>query len=319
MRSWTRASSSDAPAAGPGAAGAPRGKTTSASPIAARDTAPLRRHRGLGSVVVGVLILGATAVIALGAPLLAPRDPTRIAMLERLRPPSWAGGKGGYLLGTDHLGRDVLSRTVYGARVSLLVGASAVLGSGALGVTLGLLAGYVGGRFDDAVMRLADVQQSFPYLALAIAVVGILGPGLGKLILVLAVTGWVLYARVVRAEVLGVREHEFVEAAHALGVSDLGIMARHVLPNIRSSVIIVATFNFAYFIVAEASLTFLGLGLDPSTPSWGMMLSDSRNYLHVAWWYPTVPGTGLMLTVMAANLLGDGLRDLWDPRMRASE
>ena len=270
--------------------------------------------------MLGLGILAVVTVVGLAAPVLAPADPTRIDMLRRIKPPSWAaGGRPGHLLGTDHMGRDVLSRTIYGAQVSLLVGASAVVGSGALGITLGLLAGYYKGRLDDGIMRLADIQQSFPYLALVIAVVAVLGPGLNKLILVLAFTGWVLYARVVRGEALVLREREFVEGARALGTSDLGIMARHILPNIVSPVIIIATFNFAYFIIAEASLTFLGLGVDPTTPSWGMMLSDSRNYLHVAWWYPTFPGLALMLTVMGANLLGDGLRDVWDPRLRSAQ
>jgi peptide/nickel transport system permease protein len=269
--------------------------------------------------VLGLIVLGLVAVVGLTAPLLAPSDPGTVGLLQRLKPPMWVeGGAAAHPLGTDHLGRDMLSRLLYGARVSLIVGIVAVVGSGLIGVTLGLVAGYYRGMLDDVIMRVADVQQSFPFLALAIAVVAVLGPGLNNLILVLAVTGWVLYARVVRAEVLSLREKEFIEAARSAGASDARIMSRHVLPNVLSAVVIIGTFNLAYFIIAEASVTFLGLGVDPTTPSWGMMLSDSRNYLQVAWWYPSFPGLALMLTVLGANLLGDGLRDVWDPRMQAT-
>lgn len=285
----------------------------------ARTRVRLRNSPGFGQVAIGLILLGLVAILGLLAPLLAPADPGTVGLLQRLKPPAWqVGGLPAHLLGTDHLGRDVLSRLLYGARVSLIVGVVAVVGSGVIGVALGLVAGYYRGRLDDAIMRLADIQQSFPYLALAIAVVAVVGPGLQNLIIVLAVTGWVLYARVVRAEVLSVREKEFIEAARAAGASDRRIMMRHVLPNVMSAIIIIATFNLAYFIIAEASVTFLGLGVDPATPSWGMMLSESRNYLQVAWWYPTFPGLALLLTVLAANLLGDGLRDLWDPRMRSN-
>ncbi len=293
-----------------------------ASPQAADEpqAAAVRgRRRGLGQVMTGLAVLGVVLLVALAAPLLSPADPGRIDMLKRLKPPSWLpGGAAGHLLGTDHLGRDALSRLVYGTRVSMVVGIVAVLGSGVLGVMLGLLAGYYRGFVDEVIMRVADIQQSFPYLALAIATVAVVGGGLTNLIMILALTGWILYARVVRAEVLSIREKEFIEAARALGASGPRIMLRHILPNVLASTIIMATFSFAFMIIAEASLTFLGLGVDPSTPSWGMMLSESRNYLEVAWWYPTFPGLALLLTVMSANVLGDGLRDLWDPRMRSA-
>lgn len=284
-----------------------------------RAAAVRQRRRGHRQVTFGLVILGVVALVALAAPLLSPADPGRIDMRKRLKPPSWLpGGADGHLLGTDHLGRDVLSRLVYGTRVSMIVGTVTVLGSGVLGVMLGLLAGYYRGIADEVIMRVADIQQSFPYLALAIATVAVLGAGLTNLVIILALTGWILYARVVRAEVLSIREKEFIEAARALGTSGPRIMLRHILPNILASTIIMATFSFAFMIIAEASLTFLGLGVDPSTPSWGMMLSESRNYLEVAWWYPTFPGLALLLTVMGANILGDGLWDLWDPRRRSA-
>ncbi|MBI3966447.1 MAG: ABC transporter permease [Chloroflexi bacterium] len=276
----------------------------------------LAPFRESGAVALGAGILLLATLIAITAPLLAPVDPLRIDLLRKLQPPVWAGGAWPNLLGTDHLGRDVLSRTLYGTQISLIVGLFSVIGSGTLGIALGLLAGYFRGMVDAVIMRVADVQQSFPYLALAIAVVAVLGPGLWNLILVLAATGWILYARVVRAEVLSIREREFVLSARAMGATDLRIMLRHVLPNILAPTIIVATFSFAYVIIAEASLSFLGLGVDPSTPSWGLMLSESRNYLQVAWWYPSFPGIALLVTVMGTNLLGDGLRDLWDPRLQ---
>jgi peptide/nickel transport system permease protein len=284
-----------------------------------RSRGSVRSQAGFGQATAGFILLGLIAILGLLAPLLAPADPGTVGLLQRLKPPvGLDGALAANPLGTDHLGRDLLSRLLYGARVSLIVGVVAVVGSGLIGVALGLVAGYYRGLLDDAIMRLADIQQSFPYLALAIAVVAVVGPGLQNLILVLAVTGWVLYARVVRAEVLSIREKEFIEAARAAGASDNRILMRHILPNVTSAIIIIATFNLAYFIIAEASVTFLGLGVDPATPSWGMMLSESRNYLQVAWWYPTFPGLALLLTVLAANLLGDGLRDLWDPRMRSN-
>ncbi len=284
---------------------------------ALRRSRPLVQRRGAGLVLLGLGILALTTLVALGAPLIASADPGRVSPIDRLKPPAWLpGGSPVHLLGTDQLGRDLFARLVYGARVSLLIGTVAVLGSGLLGVALGLVAGYYRGRTDAIVMRVADIQQAFPYLALAIAVVGVLGASLQNLMIVLAVTGWILYARVVRAEVLSLREKEYIEAARALGCSDARIMLRHVLPNVISPVIVVATFSFATMIIAEASLTFLGLGVDPTVPSWGTMLSDSRNYLQVAWWYPTFPGLALMLVVVGANLMGDGLRDMWDPRIQ---
>lgn len=273
-----------------------------------------RRRPGLVQIGIGVALLAPFVLMAVAAPLLAPMDPNQVNMINRLVPPIWAeGGTAAHLLGTDHLGRDLLSRVIFGARVSMLVGVVAVVGSGTIGVSLGLMAGYYRKAVDSVVMGFGEIQQSFPFLALAITVVAVIGQGLGKLMLVLMLGGWILYARVVRGEAMALAQRDFVDAARALGASDLRIMFRCILPNITASIMIVSTFNFAWFIIAEASLSFLGLGVDPSMPSWGQMLSDSRNYLATAWWYPTFPGLALVGCVLGANLLGDGLQDYMDP------
>ena len=239
-------------------------------------------------------------------------------MLERrLLPPAWqVRGNWAFPLGSDHLGRDILSRLIYGARISLLVGVTAVAISGLLGVALGLLAGYRGGRLDRLVMRLVDVQLAFPFILLAITVVAVLGAGLRNVIVVLGVAGWMVYARVVRGEVLAVKEKEFVAAARALGAPEHTIIPRHLLPNVMTPVIIVGTFAVATNIITEASLSFLGLGVEPSIPTWGTMLADGRAYIGRAWWLTTLPGLAILLTVLAINVLGDWLRDRFDPRLR---
>jgi peptide/nickel transport system permease protein len=272
---------------------------------------------GLLQTVVGLVLVVPFVVIAIGAPWIAPHDPNAIDLAHRLAPPAWQdGGTSAHFLGTDHLGRDLLSRVIYGARVSMLVGAMTVLGAGLIGVVVGLLAGYFRGPLDVIVTSVAEIQQSFPFLALAIVVVAAVGRGLVNIIGVLIIGGWILFARVVRGEAMSISKRQFVDGARALGAGHLRIMGRHILPNVRSSIIIIATFNFAWFIIAEASLSFLGLGVDPSTPSWGQMLSDSRNYLELAWWYPAFPGVALVALVLGANLLGDGLQDRWDPYLR---
>ncbi len=274
----------------------------------------LRRGRGarLGAGLLLALVLAAVL-----APVLAPHDPLEADVTQRLRPPVWAErGTAANLLGTDQLGRDVLSRTIYGARVSLLVGITAVLISGALGVLLGVVSAFQGGRLDTLIMRLADVQLAFPFILLAIAVVAVVGGGLLNVILILGVTGWVSYGRVVRSQVLSVQEKEYVEAARALGSPTVVVIGRHVLPNVMTPVIVLATFNVASYMVAEASLTFLGLGVQPGIPSWGNMLADGREYIRAAWWMAVFPGLALVLTVLSINLLGDWLREYLDPRLR---
>jgi peptide/nickel transport system permease protein len=264
---------------------------------------------------LGVLTL--VVIIAISAPWLAPHDPTLIDVVERLKPPMWApDGSEEYVLGTDPLGRDVLSRLIYGSRVSLAVGLAVVAISGTVGVVLGLIAGYVGGWVDDIIMRLVDIQLSFPFLLLAIAFLAVLGPGLGNLILVLAIWGWVPYARVVRGETLKLREEEFILAARALGVQPGRIVFRHILPNTWAAIIVIASLSVASTILAEASLSFLGLGVKPSVPTWGGMLADGRQHITQAWWIVTFPGLAIMLTVLCINIFGDWLRDFLDPRLK---
>jgi peptide/nickel transport system permease protein len=272
-----------------------------------------RRH---GVALVGLVVVAASAVLAVLAPAVAPDDPVRNDLLERLTPPMWVeGGSGRHPLGTDTLGRDVVSRLLYGARVSLVVGFSAVVLAGALGVLLGLVAGYYGGRLDDLLMRVGDVQLAFPALVLAIAVLAVVGSGLGNVVLVLGVTGWVTYARIARAETLSLRHREFVESARALGARDAAILWRHVLPNVLPPLVVVATFSVARTIIAEASLSFLGLGIPPPAPSWGAMLDEGRNYLTTGWWLALFPGLAILGVVLGINVVGDWLRDALDPRV----
>jgi peptide/nickel transport system permease protein len=272
-----------------------------------------------GPAVLGLAIVLGSVVAAVLAPALAPDDPVRNDLLTRLTPPAWLeGGSWRHPLGTDTLGRDVVSRLLYGARVSLVVGFSAVVLAGVLGVVLGLAAGYYGGRLDDVLMRLGDVQLAFPALVLAIAVLAVLGAGLLNVVLVLGVTGWVTYARIARAETLSLRHREFVESARALGARDATILWRHVLPNVLPPLVVVATFSVARTIIAEASLSFLGLGIPPPAPSWGAMLDEGRNYLTTGWWLALFPGLAILGVVLGINVVGDWLRDVLDPRLERS-
>jgi len=266
----------------------------------------------LGLLVVLLVVFG-----ALFAPLLAPHDPTEQDLSKRLLPPSWQeGGEADFVLGGDPLGRDILSRIIYGARISLTVGLLAVLVRGTGGVLWGLLSGYYGGWIDSLLMRLGDVQLALPFLILALAIMAVLGPGLRNVIMVLGITGWIFYARVVRSEVLSLREREFVQAAQVTGARNLRILVRHILPNASASVIVVATLDIAQMIILEASLSYLGMGVQPPTPSWGGMVADGRDYLSTQWWVSTFPGLAIFITVMAINLVGDWLRDVLDPTTR---
>jgi len=280
-----------------------------------------RRHRWRKLVrhplgVIGGLILLVVCGSALLADYLAPHEPNKQRLVARFKPPVWApGGSTTYLLGTDNVGRDIFSRIIHGSRISLSVGIAAVGISLLIGVTLGLLSGFLGGRVDTISMALVDIMLAFPQLILAFAMVAVLGPGIGNIILVLGLTGWERYARVVRAEVLALREREFVQAARAIGVATPTIIFRHIMPNTFSSVIVMATLQTAQAILAEAALSFLGLGTGQSYPSWGQMISQGRDYINIAWWLSTFPGIAILLTVLAINLLGDRVRDVLDPRM----
>jgi peptide/nickel transport system permease protein len=268
------------------------------------------------AAVFGSTIVLAVAFCALGAPFLALHDPNEQSLRRRLIPPAWAGkGTWEYPLGTDHLGRDIFSRAIYGSRVSLTVGFSAVLISGTLGALLGLIAGYYGGKIEAIIMRLVDIQLAFPFILLAISVVAVVGAGLKNVIIVLGIAGWMVYARIVRGEVLSVKEREFVVAAKAVGVRDSLILFRHILPNVLTPVIVVATFSVANVIILEAALSFLGVGVEPTIPTWGGMLADGREYISTAWWLATFPGLAIMFTVLGINLIGDWLRDILDPRL----
>jgi peptide/nickel transport system permease protein len=268
------------------------------------------------AAVAGIAVVVLTAVLAVLAPALAPADPVKNSLLDRLTPPMWAaGGSAKHPLGTDTLGRDVASRLLYGARISLVVGFAAVVLSGLAGVALGLLSGYYRGWLDDVLMRLGDIQLAFPVLVLAVAVLAVVGSSLATLILVLGVTSWITYARIVRGETLSLRQREFVDAARALGARDHWILGRHILPNVLPPIVVVATFSLARVIVAEASLAFLGLGMPAPTPSWGAMLDEGRNYITTGWWLALFPGVAILIVVLGINVVGDWLRDLLDPRM----
>jgi peptide/nickel transport system permease protein len=282
------------------------------------------------SPIFGFLILIVVISMAIFANYLAPHDPNDISLVDRIKPPAWyPGGDPEYLFGTDALGRDILSRLIFGARVSLIVGFSAVFIAGFIGVSLGLISGFFGGFIDDVLMRLADIQLAFPYILLAISVLAVLNSNrdvnvqastlqrLVPMILTLGVPAWVTYARMVRGETLSLRETEFVDAARALGDSRLSIMFRHILPNALAPLIVLASFNIASTILAEASLSFLGLGVPASVPTWGGMLADSRDMLLAGkWWLATIPGLAIMFTVLSINIIGDWLRDFYDPRLR---
>jgi peptide/nickel transport system permease protein len=279
--------------------------------------AAIARRRLSFRAVFGIAVLLCMGGAAVLAPQIAPWDPGRQMLLKRLRPPAWeARGLREHPLGTDHLGRDILSRILYGGRISLGVGLSAVTFSGLIGVTLGLLAGFHGGRTDAFIMRVVDVFLAIPYILLAMGVVFALGPSLVNVILVMAVTRWVQFARIVRADVLSIREREFVSGARARGSRSMRLLLRHVLPNALTPIIVVATLELAFMIIYESALSFLGLGVQPPTPTWGWMLADGRNYIATAWWLATFPGLAIMLTVLAVNLLGDWLRDTLDPRLQ---
>jgi peptide/nickel transport system permease protein len=266
------------------------------------------------AAIAGGVIVVVVGFCAIFAPWLAPHDPNLQDLSRVTQPPMWlTGGSGAFPLGTDNLGRCILSRILYGARVSSIVGLSVVAIGGTIGVSAGMVAGYFGGWVDDVIARITDLQLAFPFLLLAVAIVAVIGPSLLTVIVVLGVTSWVQYVRVVRAETLSARARDYVAAAQATGASRPRILLRHILPNIASAVIVLATFEVARTVILESALSFLGLGAPPSVPSWGAMLSDGRQYMDTAWWLETFPGLAISLAVLGVNLFGDGLRDVIDP------
>jgi peptide/nickel transport system permease protein len=289
------------------------------APAAGEPRAPrrgwLRRRRGRLPWISGGIIALFVLTGAIG-PFLAPYDPEEIDLINSLSPPMFFGGSSEHVLGTDQLGRDILSRLIYGARVSLLVALAVVVIAGIVGVSIAVLAGYRGGRLDAFLMRATDATMAFPVLLLAIVVVGVFGPSTRNVIIILAFAGWASYARVLRSEVLGVKTNDFVTMARTMGGGGRWIVRRHILPNILPTLLVLASLQLGIAIIAEGSLSFLGIGVPPPAPSWGGMLSDGRSQLTEAWWLPTFPGLALSMTVLASNMLGDWLRVFNDPTTR---
>ncbi len=266
---------------------------------------------------IGFLVIVLLVTMAIFAPLLAPYDPAAQDLIARLKPPAWlAGGDWAHPLGTDQLGRDILSRVIFGARASLTVGVSVVACAGTFGVMLGLLAGFMGGRTDLFIMRAVDVQVAFPGLLLIILVVSVVGPGLVTTIVVLALTNWMVYARVIRGIVLSVRQTAYVEAAEMIGCRPVRVIFKHILPNLTSPLLTLGILEFTNIVLAEAALSFLGLGIQPPATSWGLDVASGKNYLFVAWWLVAFPGLSISVTVLAINLFANWLRVTTDPQER---
>ncbi|WP_332695546.1 ABC transporter permease [Halalkalibacter lacteus] len=268
-----------------------------------------------GSFGIGIVLL--VALTALFAPALAPHDASEVNLAAASLPPVWLdGGQSEHFLGTDRLGRDLLSRIIYGSQISLLVGISSVLVAGFIGIPIGLISGYYGGWIDSVFMRIVDANIAIPVILIALFILGFFNPSLFMFILVVGIATWYTYARVVRSEVLSLKEREYVKAAKSIGVKDYMIFLRHLLPNVTSSIIVISTLSVATTIMVESSLSFLGLG--PSAITWGALLSDGREYLATSWWIATFPGIAITITVLGIILLGDWLRDVLDPQSQGS-
>jgi peptide/nickel transport system permease protein len=267
--------------------------------------------------VFGLVVITAVFLMAVFAGVISPHDPQIQDLENRLMPPVWSE-RGGWdhVLGTDQLGRDILSRIIYGSRISIFVGLTVVVISGIIGVTLGLISGYYGGWMSSLIMRVVDLQIAFPFILMAIIIIAVLGPGLMNVILALSISRWMGYARLIRGQTLLVKEQDYVKAAKLLGARDSHIIFFQILPNVITHAIVLATFAIAQTMITEAGLTYLGLGVEPSIPSWGGMLSDGRDYLGIAWWIATFPGLCIMLCVLAVNLMGEWLRDALDPHVQ---
>jgi peptide/nickel transport system permease protein len=275
-------------------------------------------RRSEGFPLIPVAILSLLALLAIFADVVSPHNPEVGSLAERFKPPSWlAGGSDRYLLGTDHIGRDVLSRLIHGARISMVVGFTAVMVAGVIGTILGILSGYLGGWVDQVIMRVTDTWLALPALTFAIFLAAIVGPSEMNIVIILGLVYWTRYARVIRGEVLSLKERDFVRLAIVAGCSKRKIMRKHILPNVMNSAIVLATLMLGVVIVTEASLSFLGVGVPPPKPAWGLMLADGKKGLMAGYWWLTVfPGTCIVLMVLAANLLGDWLRVKFDPQLR---
>ncbi|WP_438313140.1 ABC transporter permease [Sporosarcina sp. FA9] len=270
--------------------------------------------------LIGVILVVSILLISIFAPFLATHDPAETDPIHRLQPPVWLeSGTTDHVLGTDNLGRDIWSRLVYGSRISIIVGIGAVIVSGSIGSILGLLAGYHGRWVNALIMRLADSFLAIPTILLMLVVLAVVGPGIITLIFVIGVTNWVSYARVIRGEVLSIKEQDYIKAAKGIGAKNNRILFRHILPNVYSSLIVISTLNVATAIILEASLSFLGLGIKPPDVSWGGILSDGRQYIATSWWVATFPGLAITITVLGIIFLGDWLRDVIDPHMKTNE
>jgi peptide/nickel transport system permease protein len=265
-------------------------------------------------VLIGILIVGLVLFAGAFADIVAPYDPLRQSLRERHQPPSISLSEPSHIFGTDHVGRDVLSRIIHGARISLMVGIGAVLVSAAIGLLIGLVAGYYGGPMGAMLMRIADIKLAMPMILFAIAWISFFGGGLVSVVVIIGLWGWVGYARYARSIVLTLRESLFVEASVALGASNASILTRHVAPNLVGPLIIIATLQLGEAVLLESALSFLGLGVQPPTPTWGSMVADGRNYIDTAWWTVTFPGLAITLFVLGASFMGDALRDWLDPR-----
>jgi len=268
----------------------------------------------------GIVLIFMLLFMAFAAPLLAPHDPSAQDLRARLSPPAWAEkGSMNHILGTDHLGRDVLSRVIYGSRVSLLVGAVVVFLAGTFGVLMGLFAGYLGGRVDNFVMRWIDTQVAFPGLLLALIILSVIGPSMFTVIVVLSLNGWMVYGRMTRGAVLSVRQTEYVEAAEIVGCDSWRVIYKHILPNLTSPLLTLAILEFARIVLAEAALSFLGLGIQPPATSWGLDVANGKDYIFRAWWLVTMPGIAISITVLAVNLLASWMRLISDPQEREKQ
>jgi peptide/nickel transport system permease protein len=288
------------------------------TPVDADTFADVEPRRDLGRLPwTAFVIIAVMVVVAVFAPVIATHSPTEQSLPDKLKPPAWQeGGSATHLLGTDLLGRDLFSRLVYGARVSLTVAAFALLSGGLIGLAVGIIAGYLGGRVDSVLMRVVDATLTFPTILIALLLAVSLGAGLRTIVIAITVIIWARFARVVRGEVLGVRARDFVSLARVHGCSSPRIMLVHIVPNVMNTFMVLLTLHIGFVIIVEASLSFLGAGIPPPTPSWGQMVADGRSHIASAWWLSVMPGAAIMLVVLAFNLFGDWLRDWLDPRLR---